>query len=230
MQPTRRKSLHEATCVEIKALAWQQLAERGVSALSLGEIARQLGVTPPALYRYYKNRDALILELIRDANASFHTALTAALNNLADSHFASQFRELCFAYRGWALLHPEQYRLIFENQITDFELDAETGKYADQNFFLLLELIQRAAQAGELGGLFNQDFLTPTIKQQLASIKHPQRGFNEKETYLALACWSFIHGFTSLELNQRYRLLLAGQAQEFLNLEINRFLADWQPD
>ncbi len=51
----------------IKATAWEQIAEAGTAALSLRAIARKLGITAPAIYNYYPDRDALVTALIVDA-------------------------------------------------------------------------------------------------------------------------------------------------------------------
>ena len=52
---------------EIKAHAWEQVATAGASALSLNAIARRMGLSGPALYRYFASRDELITELVLDA-------------------------------------------------------------------------------------------------------------------------------------------------------------------
>src|SRR3569833_383272 len=62
---------------EIKQHAWEQIATAGASALALKAIAKQLGMSGPALYRYYPSRDDLISELIREAYRSLADALTA---------------------------------------------------------------------------------------------------------------------------------------------------------
>jgi AcrR family transcriptional regulator len=38
---------------EIKQHAWEQIASAGASALSLNAIAKQMGMSGPALYRYF---------------------------------------------------------------------------------------------------------------------------------------------------------------------------------
>src|SRR3712207_9451559 len=63
---------------EIKDTALRQLAEGGPQALSVNAIAKELGVSGPALYRYYAGRDALLTELIVDAYTDLAAALTAA--------------------------------------------------------------------------------------------------------------------------------------------------------
>jgi AcrR family transcriptional regulator len=54
---TRREKLRQEMLEEIKATARQQMAGNGTAAISLSAIARMLGVSQPALYRYYASRD-----------------------------------------------------------------------------------------------------------------------------------------------------------------------------
>ena len=63
----RRARLHAATREEVKAIALRQLAAGGIAALSLNAIGREMGLTGPALYRYFASRDALLTDLIVDA-------------------------------------------------------------------------------------------------------------------------------------------------------------------
>jgi AcrR family transcriptional regulator len=49
---------------EIQAHAWKQIADAGPSAVSLRAIAKQMGMTAPALYRYFTSRDDLLTALI----------------------------------------------------------------------------------------------------------------------------------------------------------------------
>lgn len=78
---TPRERYREQMRAEIKQCARDQIATAGASALSLNAIAKHLGMSGPALYRYYANRDALITDLIRDAYRSladtFRTARDA---------------------------------------------------------------------------------------------------------------------------------------------------------
>ena len=58
--------------------ALRQLAEGGPQALSLNAIAKELGVSGPALYRYFAGRDELLTELVADAYDDLGAALEYA--------------------------------------------------------------------------------------------------------------------------------------------------------
>ncbi|WP_242423860.1 TetR/AcrR family transcriptional regulator, partial [Frankia sp. EI5c] len=74
----RRERLRQATIEEIKAAAHQQLTEHGAAGLSLRAVARAMGMTPSAIYRYFDSRAALIHVLAQDAYSSLADALEAA--------------------------------------------------------------------------------------------------------------------------------------------------------
>src|SRR3954447_13767256 len=84
----------------VKRVALTQLEAGGPPAVALNAIARELGVSGPALYRYFRNRDALLTELVLDAYDDLAKALAHA-PSLPD------------AYRAWALAQPHRYRLLF---------------------------------------------------------------------------------------------------------------------
>ncbi len=75
MAQTRRERIRVSTIDEIKTTAWKQVAEQGAASLSLRAIAREMGMTAPGLYRYFKDRDGLVTALLIDAFDSFSTTL-----------------------------------------------------------------------------------------------------------------------------------------------------------
>ena len=61
---TARERVREEMTAEILAVAGAHVARDGAAALSLRSIARDLGMAPSALYRYFDGRDALLSALI----------------------------------------------------------------------------------------------------------------------------------------------------------------------
>src|ERR671918_2689132 len=76
--PDRRARLRAWTREEIKAAALRQLEEQGLEGVSLNAIAKELGMTGPALYRYVASRDELLADLVVDAWESLAEALERA--------------------------------------------------------------------------------------------------------------------------------------------------------
>ncbi|MFB8206361.1 TetR/AcrR family transcriptional regulator [Streptomyces sp. NPDC056010] len=107
-----RARYREQTRAEIKEVALRQLAEGGVGALALTRIAKALGLSGPALYRYFANRDDLLSALIRDAYDDAATAIGEAAATARDRSPRERLRVLAGAYRAWAVSEPHRYLLI----------------------------------------------------------------------------------------------------------------------
>ena len=58
--PTRRDRVRAETVREIKQTARRVLVEQGPNGLALRAVAREMGMTAPALYRYFTSREHLI--------------------------------------------------------------------------------------------------------------------------------------------------------------------------
>ena len=78
--PTRRARLREAMNADIKECACRQLAEGGPPAVTLRGIAREIGVSPAALYGYFDSLEALFTALIVDGYEDLADAVEAAAN------------------------------------------------------------------------------------------------------------------------------------------------------
>src|SRR5260370_7737322 len=66
-QPTMRERYRAQVRSEVKRAALRQLADSGPAGLSVSAIGKELGVSGPALYRYFASRDDLLTELVIDA-------------------------------------------------------------------------------------------------------------------------------------------------------------------
>ncbi len=64
---TRRERARAATIEEIKATALQLMRDQGTTDVRFSDIARAMGMTAPALYRYFADRDELLTAMIVDA-------------------------------------------------------------------------------------------------------------------------------------------------------------------
>ena len=112
----------------VKRVALSQLAAGGPAAVALNAIARELGVSGPALYRYFRNRDALLTALVRDA----YDDLAGALAGTGD---------LPRAYRAWALAEPHRYRLLFAAPLPGYDAhQPELIAAAQRSMDLLLKV------------------------------------------------------------------------------------------
>lgn len=73
-RPPGPQTKGERTRERIFAVAVRRFAEDGVAATSLRSIAKEVGVTPALLYRYFANRDAIIAEIYSRSLATWADA------------------------------------------------------------------------------------------------------------------------------------------------------------
>ncbi|MFQ5613732.1 MAG: TetR/AcrR family transcriptional regulator [Anaerolineae bacterium] len=219
MAKTRRERLREATYTEIKHIARRQMAEQGAAALSLNAIAREMGLTTPALYRYFANRDALVTELIVDAYGSLGDALETADSARPETDYAGRFRALCLAYRDWALQHPQDYTLIYGTPIPGYHAPRErTIPLAARVMEVFGFLLRAAWDAGQLVIPPAYTHLPPQLHRLAAAIlaAYPDRPPGPVGLLaLAVILWSQIHGIVWAELHTHFPPGLADSGELF---------------
>ena len=92
-------------------MARDHLACDGAAALSLRPIARDLGLAPSALYRYFDGRDALLSALILAAYESLAQCAEEAADQAArqEESDSERFAHVPRAIRRWALARPYEW-------------------------------------------------------------------------------------------------------------------------
>ncbi len=130
---TSRERYRTRVRVEIKQYAWEQLATTGVSALSLNAIAKHVGMSGPALYRYFASRDDLITDLVRDAYRSLAGVVQAAAGS-------GGVAEVAHAIRGWALADPQRYLFVYGTPIPGYRALGDTTKISNEIMAVLLDV------------------------------------------------------------------------------------------
>ena len=109
----------------IKETAWKQIAEFGAPTLSLRAIARELGITAPAIYNYFPRRDDLVTALIIDAYSSFGDSQIAARDAVPADDLMGRLMAIGVAYRDWALAYSQRYQLLFGTPIPGYDAPME---------------------------------------------------------------------------------------------------------
>lgn len=221
MKPTRRERHHTTTRNEIIATAWRQIGETGAAALSLRAIAREMDMTAPALYRYYKDRDALVTTLLIDAFSSFTVALEAGRDACAPTDHAGRFRAIGRAYFQWAANNAQRYQLLFGTPIPGYQLASEVGPVAQRSFLVLQGVIGEAAAAGKIS---NQAALPASLRTRYAALRKLGMPYTEAVTQLALASWAMLHGMTSLYLYNYLTGFVQDNVTHFINFEIEKMI------
>lgn len=127
---SRRDRVRAATVAEIKETARRILVADGPEGLSLRAIAREMGMTAPALYRYFPSREDLVTALIADLYDELVSAMTAARDAPPDPATAAGMPDWLLplggasrGFRQWALEHRREFALLFGSPIPGIEID-----------------------------------------------------------------------------------------------------------
>lgn len=184
---TPRERYRAQVRAEIKQRAWEQIATAGASALSLNAIAKQMGMSGPALYRYFGGRDELITELVRDAYRSLADTMGAAA---ADGR--ADVTVLAHALREWALADPQRYFLVYGTPIPGYHAPDDITAIASEVMATLLDACAKLPAGGP----------QTAIAAHLADHRDWARDHPAPPAVLhrALTFWTRLHGVLSLEL------------------------------
>lgn len=182
---------------EIKQAALGQLAKAGPSGISVNAIGRQLGVSGPALYRYFSSRDELLTELVIDAYGDLAATLRAALEHVPMRARRRRFETLAHAYRAWALAQPHRYRLLFGPPLPDYDAHADRLVTASTASMQLLAATLPSRPEGP-----RPDKALTAQLSEWADTHHI--GVGAAGALRAVLTWSRLHGFVSLEIAGNY--------------------------
>ncbi len=208
---SRRQRLHQETVREIKTTARRQMAENGSAGVSLSAIAREMGITQPALYRYFAGRDELITALIVDAYNDLADTLEQAPQQLPAQAYGRRVLAVLLAYRAWALAHPVDFNLIYGSPIPGYHAPREaTLPPAQRGFAVILTLLGQARAAGVLRPLPEHLHLPPGLSTYLPTPEDPAAPPDDPAAlYIGLVGWYHIHGMLMLELFEHNTALLS---------------------
>jgi AcrR family transcriptional regulator len=181
--------------------AWKQMAESGSAALSLRAIARELGVTAPAIYNYFPDRDALVTALIIEAYLSLGDTQLAARDAVPPDDLTGRMMATGLAYRQWALTYPERYQLIFGTPIPGYVAPFEqVFPSAARSLGAIVSVVEALCKANRLQvETFPQ--VEPGTEIQFETWKKFGGEAELLSLSVAVLIWCRVHGLVSLEIS-----------------------------
>lgn len=165
---------------DVVSEARRRLEEGGPSAVTLRGIAREVGVTAPALYTYFPSLADLFTELIVQSYQGLEDSVASALDAASDLSLDDRLAAGPIAYRQWAIKHRQQFNLVFFDQIAGYAAPPD-GPTVDAQTAVLRPI---AAEYAVARGRTIDDVLGD---DELLD------GF--------LAWWGAFHGIVALEVN-----------------------------
>jgi AcrR family transcriptional regulator len=118
----RRQRRRLETIEEVLDIAAEIMAEQGVAGLSVGEVARRMGIRPPSLYVYFPSKNALY-------DALFERGARLVLDHVRaeDDAFADEAHTLdevllhaAQTFVTWSIEHPAYTQLLFWRPVPGF--------------------------------------------------------------------------------------------------------------
>jgi AcrR family transcriptional regulator len=197
--PSDRRNYHHGNLKEALVEAARRfIAERGIGGFTLVDAARLVGVTPAALYRHFRGREALLEELAGRGFAELAARLARALTSRGTP--LERFTRMGETYLTFAEEEPAYYAAIFETRgrhaaspDPDIAPGPEAAGGRPSPFDLLVEALQ-ATFADGFGGVAPR--------------------------FIALEVWALAHGLATLSaaghlprgagFPDKYELLRAG--------------------
>jgi AcrR family transcriptional regulator len=135
---------------QILAAARAAFDQGGMEAVSLRDIARAVGITPMAIYRHYRNKQALIDALVLDALDEW----SARAQGVPRGDPRAWFEGMGDAFVDFALTRPRRFEaafLIHTNVARRYPDDFLAGR--SPAGVLYLEFFERAKAQGLIGGV-----------------------------------------------------------------------------
>jgi AcrR family transcriptional regulator len=198
--PSRRERVRAATIEEIKATAMRMLREHGAD-LRFVDIARDMGMTAPALYRYFADRDELLSALMVDGFQEMSDALASALDSAPADDLAGRIRAVAVAYRRFAKADPSRFSLLFGLPNPGFGPHSEhtSGPAAGATMASLERLVQSCVEHGTpLKPLVRH--VGPTWSEEAGTAQRSTGARLPADVYQALLHFlAAVHGFACLE-------------------------------
>lgn len=184
----------------ILELARGQLREVGPGELSLRAIARSLGISSSAIYRYFASRDELLTALLVEVYGELGELLEAADSEAPRSAYAERFRRLADALRAWALAHPYDWALLYGSPVPGYAAPRDTVPAAGRATGAFLSVVADAAAAGCTEPDTGAPVPPPARAAVAGLVGLLDRPVDEGLLLRGMAAWSGVMGAISLEL------------------------------
>lgn len=199
---SRRERLRRATVEEIHASARKLLVTQGSAAVTMNAVARQVGMSGPALYHYYASHDDLVGAVTADFFRELAAAMERARDAAADASTLDRLLSACRAMRTWAVTHPAEFGWIFAGPIAPPNRQRDSTRFqAAQGFEqVLLDLTVELWQS--------RRFAVPDLAGMPESLREQLTGYSAaidgrlppEAVHVYLTCWIRLYGLLCMEV------------------------------
>ena len=178
----RRQRRRQETIEEVLGIAAEIMAEQGVAGLSIGEIARRMGIRPPSLYVYFPSKHALYDALFARGAQAVLAAMEAsvAMPLASESTLEEILLDRAEAFVRWSLQHAPYSQLLFWRPVPGFTPSPQAYEPAVRLLALAEEQFAQLQRRGLLradlpAGQMHRDWtilISGVVSQQLSNAPH----------------------------------------------------------
>jgi AcrR family transcriptional regulator len=222
--PSRRDRLRSATVSEIKEAARRLLVAGGPQAISLRAIARDMGMTAPAIYRYFPSLEALVVALADDLMDELGGAVAAAGESAGDDP-GQRLAAMARAFRRWAVAHPVEFGMIFGAPVpTMADYAPECGpddpgaRFGRPYLDVFLQLWERAPWPTP-----PREYMQERLGPHLGPLRQSHGDLPIEVAYTFLSGWSRLYGLVAMEVFNQMRWALT-EPEALFEAEIAMYL------
>ncbi len=209
-----RAKTHAATTARIVAAARHLLVNRG--EVTLRAVARELGMTAPALYRYAASHEDLVRMVALAIDADVAERITRASDRQPADDPAARLIAAAVEFRQWALTNREEFALVFTNVdvdcIDELAGSASTGmKFSELLFTLWAARPFPVPRLEDLDPGLAAILEDPAVPADLSAVPDDVRGL----IWVLERAWSRLYGTVTLEVFRHIDPRIVEQAHLF---------------
>lgn len=248
--PTRTERQRAQLVRDVKDAALAQLRDVGAEDLSLRAIARDVGMSPAGLYRYFDGRDALVTALIAEGfdDLADHLFTAIGLDDLVeaahgrppaevpevvapDAPPADRMLALARAYREWGLVHPNEFGLLYGDPVRGYAAP-DGGVTVAANTRVSRAMLTPLVEALLTGRLrvapayasIRDDPGGERLAADIAGIVGHDVG--PGAALAMIGAWARLHGVVSLEVFGQFHWLYPDRATPLFEAEVATMVDD----
>lgn len=194
---SRRERLRDELHREVLDAARHQLAgQHGLSKLTMAAVAKEVGVTPPALYRHFENRQDVIAQLCVLIVEEVLDTLAAAVARQEPGDVAAALVASTRTSLDWAVRNPAEFDLIIGSGIRselpeNHDLQRRMAEMVGGHYVPLFRLLAASGVA-----VAAEDELDPELAEQVRRYRDAVGGHDLPLgiAHLMVTSWRQVYG------------------------------------